>query len=233
MSDNEAKMYFIKAYLDELDAKIERLGAMADAGYKDEALTLCLVYVDGLAQRLSWPSDKSGENFVNCLSSYASDTELGLVHPLRLVRALDAMKSKWQPIKAAVQSAFPGPGYDLLRPSEVSEALAHSLTPFQRRDLEREMWRGTIAAVAYFSMRVPAVHALGASDHSFSSTTNAGQPALSINLPRLQKAAHDLAKEMRRRSEANSEWFGNDEILAGQVPRRQPQHPRAEHGGHR
>jgi hypothetical protein len=74
-----AKAHFIRAYFERLDRKIDMLTRLAEAGYKDEALTLCLVYIDGLAQRLMWPSDKSGFNYVAALSQFANDEELGMI----------------------------------------------------------------------------------------------------------------------------------------------------------
>lgn len=140
---------------------------------------------------------------------------MGLVHPLQLFRALDGLAATWQPACTAVQATFPGPPYELTAPAGVAAALRTALTVSQVNALDRELWRGTIAAVAYYGMRNPAVHALGASDHSFSQTTYAGKSAQSLNLLRLQRAARELAVEARRRSEASGEWFGNDAILSG------------------
>ena len=207
-------MGFISAYFDELEHKIEALTNLTNEGYRDEALTLCLVYIDGLAQRLCWPSERNGVNFVKALTEHTNDVEMGLIHPLQLIRVLDSLKAKWKPVSTAVRTTFPGPAYDLLLPGHLITAVAGVLSSVQRADLTREMWRGTIAAVAYYRMRNPAVHALGASTHSFSNTRYAGNPAQQLDLARLQRAARDLVAEARLRSETSGEWFGNDLILA-------------------
>lgn len=206
-SANSDKMGFSSAYFDELERKIEVLSQLAETGYRHEALTLCLVYIDGLAQRLCWPSERNGANFVRALGEYTKDVEMSLVHPLQLSRALARLKPAWKPVSTAVGAAFPGPTYELLSASTVIAALGSTVSAQQRGDLEREIWRGTIAAVAYDRMRNSAVHALGASPRSFDSTRYAGKPAQPLDLPRLQRAARDLAAEARRRPEATGDWF--------------------------
>jgi len=207
-----AKGAFIGAYFDDLDRKIGALTALAKSGYRDEALILCLVYLDGFAQLLSWPNPKVGANFVSALAQFSGDSQLALVHPKQLAEALDRLKGAWAPIAAAVRAAFPAPPYVL--DTEVGTLTAiKGLTPTQRAQLQPEMWRGTMAAVAYFWMRNPAVHALGSSTLSFDQTTYNDQQVRPLDLPRLQNAAHGLAAEGRRRSEANDQWFGNDNIV--------------------
>ena len=44
------KVFFIKAYFDNLRQRIDNLTKLhASASFRDEALILCLVYIDGLA----------------------------------------------------------------------------------------------------------------------------------------------------------------------------------------
>lgn len=119
----------------------------------------------------------------------------------------------WEPIREVVAALFPGPSYELLTREEILSRAGATRTSVQRNQLEREIWRGTIAAVAYYPMRNAAVDALRASSHSFSITTNGGEPALPLDLSRLKAAARNLAREFRRRSEASGQWFGNDAIL--------------------
>jgi len=214
MPVDQAKLGFIVAYFDDLERKIAALAGLSENGYEDEALTLALVYIDGLAQRLCWPSEQNGVNFVQALAEFSNDPEMALVHPLQLAKALERMNASWHPIAAAVRTAFPGPAYELLSTSTILSTVARALTAQQGQDLAREAWRGTIAAIAYYRMRNPAVHALGASTLSFGNTTHAGNPAQPLDLPRLQQAASHLAAEARRRSESTGDWFGNDLVLS-------------------
>lgn len=89
------------------------------------------------------------------------------------------------------------------------------LAPQQLAALRGELWRGTIAGVAYYWLRNPAVHGIGASvPLSFGNTTVAGAPAQPLTFARLHAALTHLVAELRRRSEATNEWFGNDQTLA-------------------
>jgi hypothetical protein len=76
------------------------------------------------------------------------------VHPLQLVSALEKMKAQdSRAIAAAVRQVFPGPSYELVSASNLAAAVSASLTAQQRKPLERGVWRGTIAAVAYYETR--------------------------------------------------------------------------------
>lgn len=208
------KFDFIVEYFEDLDRKIEALPRLADHGFEDEALTLCLVYIDGLAQALYWPDERNGVNFVRALCEHSGDLEFGLVHPLQLARALEAMKPAWHPIAAAVRAAFPGPSYELSEVTSVLNALNGRLATAQLTVLAPEVWRGTIAAIAYYRMRIPAVHQLGAATISFDSSNVDGKSARPLDLARLQRAARMLAAEVRRRSLHAGEWFGMGSDLA-------------------
>lgn len=160
-----------------------------------------------------WPSDRSGFNYVAALSQFGNDEALGMIHPKQLADALDNMKPTWHPVAAAVRGAFPGPAYDLI-PATAVLSVRTGLNAAQLSMLQSEMWGGTVAGIAYYWMRNPAAHALGASTLSFDGSTFRGQPAKRLELPRLQAAAKNLALEARHRSEVAGEWFGNDAILA-------------------
>lgn len=131
MPTDPEKMSYIVAYCNELERKIAVLSNLAGNGFEDEALTLALVYIDGLAQRLCWPSEANGPNFVHALIAHSKDPELGLVHPGQLAGALDWMKATWHSVAAAVRAAFPGPDYELLPKATVVAALKGAFTKQQ------------------------------------------------------------------------------------------------------
>jgi len=210
-----AKLGFIRAYFDEEERKVAALSQLAASGYADEALVLCLVYIDRLTQKLCWPSDKTGSNFVRALADFGEDPELPLIHPKQLVFALKRLSPSWQPLAAALEQRFPGPSYDLLTPAAFEALASGALTQQQLSTLRGELWRGTVAAIAYYWLRNPAVHGIGPSPElTFSSTTVGGAPAQSLNLGRLTTAVTHLLAEARRRSEATNQWFGDDRTLA-------------------
>lgn len=208
------KAAFIRAYFDEEERKVARLNQLASAGYVDEAFVLCLVYVDRAAQKLSWPSMKTGRNFVRALADFGQDQEVGLVHPKHLASELRRLKPIWHPVADAVDGHSPGPSYELFSPTDLEVALAPVLTEEQRQMLHDELWRGTIAAIAYTWLRNPAVHGIGATTRlTFSGTTFAGHQVRALDFARLASALRHIVAEARRRSEASNQWYGDDRVL--------------------
>ena len=134
-----AKLGFIRAYFDEEERKVAALSQLAASGYADDALVLCLVYIDRLTQKLCWPSDKTGSNFVRALADFGEDPELPLIHPKQLVFALKRLSPSWQPLAAALEQRFPGPSYDLLTPAAFEALASGALTQQSGRSRYRSV----------------------------------------------------------------------------------------------
>ena len=210
-----AKLGFISAYFDEEGRKVAALTQLAASGYGDEALVLCLVYIERLAQKLCWPSDTAGHNFVRSLAEFGMDPELPLIHPKQLVSALKKLSAGWQLLAGVLEHQFPGPSYELLAIDAFERSVAGPLTLEQLATLRAQLWRGTVAAIAYYWLRNPAVHGIGPSPQlTFSNTTADGSPARPLNLERLTAALTHLLAEARRRSESTNQWYGDDRTLA-------------------
>jgi hypothetical protein len=103
------KMDYIITFFDDARDRANFLLELRAKGYPSEALTLCLVYIDSFSQWLYWPRDRSGQNFVDALVDFGGDPDYGLLHPLAVVRAFEAMKGHWKDFGARVQDLFPGP----------------------------------------------------------------------------------------------------------------------------
>jgi hypothetical protein len=87
------------------------------------------------------------------------------------------------------------------------------LTSKEATDIKSQCWRATLAATVYYFLRNPSVHSFGASELSFSKTTYGAKIITGIGFIDLRDIAKGLHDELRRRSEANIQWFGNDEIV--------------------
>lgn len=213
--NERAKRDFIEAYFDEARQRIAFLGELAHEGHDQEAMTLCLVYIDGFSQRLCWPSTRSGRNFVDTLVQFGGDPEFGLIHPLQAQRSFEAMKGPWKAIAKAVAFAYPGPAYELCRAAAFENTMAPHLTAPELAQVRAEIWRGTVASVAYHRLRNPSVHLFAtAGSITFSATSCEGKPVNALTFERLHAALGRLAAEARRRSEANNQWFGDDRIVS-------------------
>lgn len=211
--ENErAKSDFITAFHDYAKERIEFLKKLVSDGRQDEALTLCLSYIDSFSHWLEWPSDKVGRNFVNAVVKFGSDPFMSLAHPLQAIRAFDQMNKPWPEIAKAIQVIYPGPLYQLLHEDEFLSQLSPQLTRENLIKVREELWRTTVAGVAYFGMRNFAIHKFGATPLTFSNTTYQGQPTSGLDFERLYNVVEHLHAELRCRSEANNQWFGNDAI---------------------
>lgn len=213
--DNAAcKSQFIAAFFDSAEERAAYLDTLHTGGRPAEALTLCLAYIDSFSQWLFWPRYQTGRNFVEALVQHGGDPGFALVHPMALIRAFEIMKDRWKGFAARLRALFPGPTYSLRAQSDFLKEVAVDFTPAECKELEAELWRGTIANVAYTHLRNPSIHAFrGAAEISFDGTTHEGRPVSPISFSRLHRALLRLVAEARTRSTANNQWFGDDNIV--------------------
>jgi len=208
-----AKLEFIKSFHKAADKRIDFLQWLNEERHRQEALTLCLSYIDSFSQWLFWPSTKSGENFVNAIVDFGGNPLMGLVHPLQAIRSFKGLKQSWQQIAKKIENVFPGPEHVLISQDVFLSKLNSSLTVKEAQDLKKECWRTTLAAIAYYFVRNPSIHNFGATELSFSKTTYRGESISGMGFSELHDIVKRLHAELRRRAEDNIQWFGNDEIV--------------------
>lgn len=209
-----AKQSQMGAYFDAALERVAFLDELVARGRESEALTLCLIYIDRFAQLLHWPRKSVGKNIVDALCKHDRHPFLSLVHPLEMIRAMNAMNDPWRSRAATLKTHFPGPQYELMDPLKFLKSISSSLTSAELADLRQELWRGTIAAVAYYWMRIPSVHGFGSSPSlHFDNTKYRGVDAPQLNLHVLKSPLRSMIEEARSRSIAACEWFGDDRIL--------------------
>ncbi len=216
MGENEnaiAKREAIAAYFDRAEQRHAFLVRLLGDGHDPEAMTLCLTYIDSFAQWLFWPRCDSGRNFVEALSRIGDDPLFAAVHPLQLGRAFRGMRDPRPQFAARIETLYPGPRYELQDQPAVVVALEPHLQAAELQQARGELWRGTIAAIAYYRLRNPSVHSFGAAALSLDGATWRGRPVPDLDFQRLHPAAGRLIAEARHRSEANNQWFGNDAIV--------------------
>jgi hypothetical protein len=212
-NDNIAKLEFIRAFHDEAEVRIDFLASLNKEKHRYEALTLCLSYIDSFAQWLYWPHSKSGKNFVDAIVNFGGNSLMGIVHPLQAIRSFESLNSPWQQISIKINEVFSGPGYELMPQDEFINKMTASLTIDESHKLRAECWRGTLAATAYYFLRNPSIHSFGAMDLSFSGTLYQGKPISGMGFMELHGILKNIHNELRRRSESNNQWFGNDKIF--------------------
>jgi hypothetical protein len=207
--ERAAEREFIAAYFEEEEQKIAFLVKLEEEGQELEARTLCLVYIDGLANWLHLPDRDSPKNFSKALTAHSGNEELfSLVRPGWLMKALP-WKSSPKGLGTALTTAFSTlPDDQWFLPSEVLDGVRAHLTPGQFKWLQAELWRGSIANGVYTSLRSPGVH-YGGVRHglSFASTFH-GNEIRRIDFDTLHPALVSLAAHAKKVSEETGQWFG-------------------------
>ncbi|WP_408998169.1 hypothetical protein ACJ77P_10285 [Syntrophus buswellii] len=211
--DKEAKRDFIRAFHDEAERRIEFLLCLEKEKHRHEALTLCLSYIDSFAQWLCWPCSKSGENFVRVVANFGGNPLMGLVNPLQAIRSFEVLNGSWPQISRIIGIVFPGPDYELILEDSFLSKLKAKLEKKDFDLLKSECWKGILAASAYYYLRNPSIHSFGTLELSFSKTFYRGSLISDIGFSELYEIVKNIHKELRRRSENNLQWFGNDKIV--------------------
>jgi hypothetical protein len=216
--DAAAKLHMMAAFFVEAEGRVDFLEHLVKDEHYQEALTLCLTYIDSFANLLFWPRTKVGLNFVEALSTYEPSVYFARIHPLQLIRSTARMRGEWKARSERLALVFPGPPWILRTAPDFLSILHGTLLPDDVTHLTRELWRGTVGHIAYQLLRNPSIHAFGsASSVAFSDTYHDDQWAGLFGIDRLLPALRAMLAEARRRSMASCQWFGNDEIILGDV----------------
>lgn len=206
------KVVFIKAYFDKLAQRIENLAKLnASPEHRDEALILCLVYIDGLASNY-YGGESIKENFCKALRELSGNPLFAKLHTKML---LDPSNDKyWQGIKPAIETLAKGRAGELLEESEVAAQIRASGISQQHQDaLIAQLWRSSIGAICYEVMRNSAVHGLGTGTLSFDETVYEGKLGFVLNFDLLHSALRRVSDHIAKDSIQKGEWFGRKDYF--------------------
>jgi hypothetical protein len=207
--DLEAKREVIAAYFEERETLVAFLPTLDEEGHELEARTLCLVYIEGLANGLNLPNQHSPKYFSKALVEYGGNGELfSLVLPKWLMNALpwnSAPKDLRADLTAAVETL---PQDQAFLPSEFLDTVKPLLSGAYFVWLEREVWRGSIANAVYTSLRSPAVHFGGVAHGLSFSSSFRGKPIPRIDFHNLYPALVSLLARAKGVSDATGAWLG-------------------------
>ncbi|MCJ7811345.1 MAG: hypothetical protein MUP62_04040 [Dehalococcoidia bacterium] len=210
----QAKVNFIRAFFDDLDNRITFLGDLYTSGRRDEARVLCSCYIDGLASALYWPEERNNFNFVRALKEYGGEEIFPYIHPKMLEDALlkkAANSSKWETISKKISPTLQKARGRFYDEQEVINLLSPLLNNSEIGDVQKELWRGTFAAIIYSQVRIPAVHGFGPSDGiTFDKWTFKGQQVPAIEFTMLKNSLKRIADVAKGKSLNSKKWFGHD-----------------------
>lgn len=205
--DLAAKKDFIEAFFEELEKKAALTDRLFAEGHKDEARLLCCCYIEALGTGLD-PSDGSGaRNFASILVDHGAEPVLGLIHPKALRNSLP-YKSTAPVNKALLETAFQSlPRDQALTSRQLLHHVQH--LPSETVDfLKQELWRATIANVAYSQIRSLGAHWFGSPGSvSFSATTFQGKQIPEVDFTMLRRALDRVITFTKDLSLSSNKWF--------------------------
>ena len=209
--ETQAKLQFLEAFHNDLDNKVQFLREMYDEGHQDEAVAICCVYIDGIGKYLYWPEERSSFNFVRALREHGNQPHFDRVHAVVLIRWLSRAKGRRRrALGRKLDELFPSDRDRLYEENDFVQRVEQSLTSSELALLRQELWRGTLAWVAYNRMRKPFVHELrGYGAVVFDSTTLDGLAVPPIEFGSLHTALSAIAQHARQLSLSTGKWFGH------------------------
>jgi hypothetical protein len=205
------KLFMIREYFADFQNKINRLENLYKAGYKDEAWTLCFVYIDQLASGKYYDGKEGSnkKNFCRALSDHSGDSFFSMLHPQKLLGCLKMDSTK--DIRAAIDLIVQGTSNQFLSEDEVSRYLENSsLNKRDRASIVANLWRASVASICYDRLRCQAIHGPGTGINlTFSNTTYNGCAGIVIDFDRLYNAAKSIFRITENVSIETGNWFGN------------------------
>lgn len=212
--DQTAKLRFIAAFFDDFDQKVGYLEELHESGHSDEARILCAAYIDWLASAVYWPDSRTNLNYVRILREHGGKEIFSYIHPKMLLETLDRLSQrgkKWAAIQAKVSDRLRRAERRLYGEREIIDELAPLLKPSEVHDIEREIWRGTFAAIVYDRFRVASIHGFGPPDATtFDGTTFQDQPVPVIDFFMVHDCLKRIVGVARELSKETGKWFGHD-----------------------
>jgi len=206
------KVDFMRAFFDDLDARVAYLPTLHTSGHGNEAMLLCCCYIDGLASYLFPQDEGSHRNFVRAIREYGDAEWLARLHPRQLRESLEKMDgARARQAADAVRRIPVAAPLELPTEQEFLAWLPQDTEPALVAWLTPQLWRGTLASIAYTRLRVPAVHQLGAPGGiEFDDSRIDGRRVPVIDFRLLHGIVERISTSVRELSIRTAKWFGRD-----------------------
>ena len=207
--DQKEEWAMIEADFDNLERRADLLLRLKKMGFEEEALLLCCCYIEGMGN-LYFGGGGRQLNFYRILKNFGGEEMLMHIHPKQLWIGLRTAKNL-QTIGQKIGITLRKVEKKLYTEEDVLALVAHLLNKEEMTKLKDNLWRGTLAALAYKEFRSPAVHELGgAKSFSFEGTTFKGEPAPVLDFSLLYEGMLNILRNMREKSTKTGTYFGQD-----------------------
>jgi hypothetical protein len=210
VSLDPTKHSYIDAFFQYHRGRAERLLDLWGQGYHDDALTLCCCYLDGLAGFAYHTSDRTAHNFVKLLREHGAQPQLVQCSPLALVKWLENQDG-WRKLTGnQLRSGFGNSLTTLMSEGDFSNSLSSLLDPQDLQRLSKEIWRSSVAYIAYERLRNPFVHELGGPGAVIVVNATVSSEEVSIDFQVLHRALLHAMEHFESLSRTTGRWFGHD-----------------------
>ena len=205
------KQLFIQKFFEEFERKIARLQELYAKSYKDEAFTLCLVYIDRLASGHYGGEQENHKNFCRALKELSGNPLFGMIHPRKL---LELTKAKCSSAASLMESIVNRQPQALLKEDELAQEIRNSsLTDGEKDGVISNLWRASMASSCYAYIRNPEVHGPGSGGLDFDETIYEGKKGVSLDFEVLYDALDKIFRRIWAISIEGSQWFGNPDYI--------------------
>lgn len=199
----------IEASFGDLEKRANLLSKLKEMGFEEEALLLCCCYIEAMGN-LYFRGGGGQLNFYRILKNFGEEEMPMHIHPKQLwvgLRSAKNLREISQKIGVTLKKAEK----KLYTEEEALALVAHLLNKEEITKLRDNLWRGTLAALAYKEFRNPAVHELGgAKSFSFDGTTFKREPAPILDFSLLYKGMLNILRNMKEISTQERTYFGQD-----------------------
>jgi len=205
------RLRLIKASIEEVKQRIAFLVKLTRSGHKKEALLLCCCYIEGFGNHLYWSDEQSAKNFVRILKECGGEEVLWHIHAKQLWIGLDEARSKQvHKIGEKLRPLLEKAEERLYTEEEIVTLAKAALPADDLNKLKLNLWRGTLAALAYKWIRSRLVHELSASPIEFRGITFRGNPVPPLDFPLLHRALLRVFQKMESLSLTSGKLYGHD-----------------------
>mgnify|MGYP005816975455 CR=1 FL=1 len=204
---DSSNQYFINAFFSAFKQKIDRLQELRKT-YPDEAFTLCLVYIDRLASgHFGGKEGQNRRNFWRALASLSGNPLFAMIHPRRLKELTERYCPLAVPFISSLINRQPNA---LLHENDIAaEIRQSSLLDSEKRKLVENLWRASMANIAYDFIRVAEVHGPGSGGLSFDESNYQGGKGVTLSFEMFYDALQQIHKQVTEASLTTGHWFGN------------------------
>ena len=211
------KAVFINAFFKKLRETIDKLAKLRSVGvdglsFGDEALILCLVYIDGLAS--CYYGQGNSESFCKALAELSGNPIFAKLHGQKLLDPKFKFWNSAPQAKRDVEALIKNRPGELFDEAEIVEIIRKSgVSARLAQNLSEKLWQCSLGAICYEYMRTGAVHGLGTRPLTFDNTVYEGKQGLALNFEVLHAALQNICSHVARVSTETGEWFGRPDYF--------------------